>query len=147
MVRLILYFVSAAAIAGMLSLMVLVIFFDFKLSFIISSLLGFIFGLFSLGFTQRTLKSETLEINASNKHPQKPLKWYEERVREQIKDMRFRYAGKDEQGKELFKPRTLYRVFEPDIELEVSPYDITITASRLMIRLIVSYTEIDKVRS
>ena len=69
--------------------------------------------------------------------------WYEERVREQINDMRFFADGKNDQGQEIFRPRALYRVFEPEIYLDVETYSITVTASRLMIRLISAYVEIE----
>tara|TARA_Y100000031_G_C7906152_1_gene241738 strand:- start:6 stop:437 length:432 start_codon:yes stop_codon:yes gene_type:complete len=133
-------------IAGLLSVSILSIFTDFKLALIISTLLGFIFGLFSLGFTQRTLSSQTLEITTGNKHPERPMSWYEDRVREQINDMRFFADGTNEQGQEIFRPRALYRVFEPDIFLDVETYAITVTASRLMIRLISTYVEIEPVK-
>lgn len=143
MLRLLLYFLLAAMIAGLLSVTILVIFVDLKLALIISTLVGFIFGLFSLGFTQRTLSSQTLEITTGNKHPERPMRWYEDRVREQINDLRFIDDGKNAQGQEVFKPRALYKVFEPNIYLEVETYSITVTASRLMIRLIASYVEIE----
>ncbi len=143
MIRLLTYFLLAALIAGILSVSVLAIFLEFKLALIISALVSFIFGLFALGFTQRTLSSQTLEINASNKHPDRPMYWYDERVREQISDMRFYAEPKTVDGREIFKPRGLYRVFEPDIVLERDPYSITVTASRLMIRLISTYVEVE----
>lgn len=133
----------AALIGGLLSVTMLTIFLEFKLALIISTFVAFIFGLFSLGFTQRTLSSQTFEITTGNKHPKRPMRWYEERVREQIADMRFIECGKDENGVEHFKPRALYRVFEPDIELCVETYSISLTASRLMIRLVSKYVEIE----
>lgn len=143
MLRLLLYFLGAALVAGILAVMVLVMFFEFKLAFIISSLVGLIFGLFALGFTQRILGSQQIEINAGNKHPERPLKWYEERIRAQINDMRFLYAGKDSSGIERYQPRALYKVFEPEIFLEVTPYLISVKASRLMMRIICDYVEMD----
>lgn len=142
MYRALAYFSLAGFIMALLSFMILAVFFPFTLSLIIACLLGTIFGLFSLGFMQRTLPSQTLEINSGNKDPEKPMRWYEERVREQINDMRFIFKEVHE-GTEVFKPRALYRVFEPNIYLETSPFEITVRASRLMIRLISTYVEIE----
>lgn len=104
-------------------------------------ILIFIAGCLYLGFKVRPLASKTLEVSSGNKHPQRPMKWYEDRIREQIRDLRFKSAGiKD--GVETFTPTTLYKVYEPNIYLEVTPYTITVSASRLMIRLIATYIEI-----
>jgi hypothetical protein len=121
---------------------ILVIFMEFKLAFIISGIFGLIFSLFSLGFTQRVLRTVYFEINSKNKNPQKPLNWYEERVRTQIADMGFELLSKEGEV-EKYCPRALYRVYEPAMVLEVNPYFIGIKASRLMIRLISTYVEID----
>lgn len=117
-------------------------FMDFKLAFIISGVFGFVFSLFALGFTQRVLRTVYFEINSKNKDSQKGLNWYEERIRTQVFDMGFQLLSK-EGGVEKYNPRALYRVYEPAMTIEVTPFYIGINASRLMIRLISSYIEIE----
>lgn len=94
-----------------------------------------IFGFFCSGFMQRTLKTEELFINASNKDPQKGLRWYEEQIRDTLYSFRFTYTGTIG-NVEHFKASGLYQVFESNIELEVSPFEIRLRASRLQIRII-----------
>jgi hypothetical protein len=121
---------------------VLSIFMDFKLAFIISGIFGLIFSLFAFGFTQRVLRTVYFEINSKNKDSQKALKWYEERVRTQVFEMGFKLTSKEGQL-ETYLPRALYRVYEPSMTIEVNPYFIGIKASRLMVRLISTYVEIE----
>ncbi|MBD65721.1 MAG: hypothetical protein CME62_10975 [Halobacteriovoraceae bacterium] len=103
----------------------------------------FIAGSLFLGFKVRPLKSKTFEVTSGNKHPDRPMAWYENRIREQIKDLRFEKL-KSENGVEYYKPRSLYQVNEPELSLEVTPYVISVTGSRLMIRLISTYVEIEE---
>ncbi len=135
------FFTGGLVLCLLLLLPVLTIVLDFKLAFIISLLIGFIFGLFCLGFMQRVLKSESIEVNAGNKHKDRPLSWYEERIREQIHDLPFRY-DETVDGVEVYIPRALYKVYEPNIYLEITPYDIKFTGSRLMVRLVRAYIEL-----
>src|SRR5690606_30590900 len=92
-------------------------------------------GFFSSGFMQRTLKSETLTINASNKDPQKSLRWYEDEIRTILFSFRYEKLT-NEKGIEEYRPFGLYRVFEPHIILEINPYEINLTASRVVCRII-----------
>lgn len=124
-----------------LGLIVLFLFTEIKLALIISLFYSFILSLSVLGFTQRTLKSVTLEVNMNNKSSDKGMKWYEDRIRKQILDNGFQFFDKEDMA-EVFKPRTLYKVYEPTIYLEVETYCITVKASRLMVRMIADYIEI-----
>ena len=120
------------------------IFMSYKLGLLIGSISGCIFGLFCIGFMLRPLEQIEFEIHSGNKKPDFPMSWYEERVRVQIRDMGFTLEKKVG-GREYYLPRALQRVYELNLELEVSPYMIHVKASRLMIRLIATYVEIDEV--
>ncbi len=117
--------------------------YDFKFGLILGTIVGIIFGLFGVGFTERVLASKSFEITADNKNPKIGLKVYEAMVREQISNMGFQFHCKKD-AIEIFTPRALYKIFEPNVELEVNPYYIRVIGSRLFIRLISSYTEIEE---
>jgi hypothetical protein len=89
----------------------------------------------------RKLKVEEMEINTSNKDPQKGLDWYEDKIRERLKDLRFEFK-EEKDGVEIFKPRGLYKVYESDVEIERTPYHIRLKGSRLFLRWVQDLTEI-----
>ena len=120
------------------------IFISYKLGLLIGSISGCVFGLFCIGFMLRPLEQIEFEIHSGNKKPDFPMSWYEERVRAQIRDMGFTLEKKLG-DREFYLPRALQKVYEVNLELEVSPYIIHIKASRLMIRLIATYVEIEEV--
>lgn len=89
----------------------------------------------------RNLKEVKFEINTQNKDPEKGLRWYEEQIIEQIKDMRYReYLTL--KGIRKFRPTGLYQVLESKIELHTSPYAINIKCSKMMRRIISDLVEI-----
>lgn len=110
-------------------------------SVLIASIVASIFALFSFGFMIRILKRSSFEINSSNKASDKGLKWYQERIQEQARDMRFLCIEKTSE-REVYSPQTLYRVYESDIVVEISPYDIRISCSRMMLRIILDYLDL-----
>lgn len=135
MSRLALYYFGGFCIVWPFVFLGAVIVYPFKLAFIIASIFAAIAGLMSSGFMVRKLKVEEFEINTTNKDPEKGLDWYEDIIREQLRDMRFVY--KTTIGStEIFKPRGLYRIYESDIELERQAYWIRLKGSRLFVRLI-----------
>lgn len=141
MSRFLVYFFSGLAISWPFVFLGAAIALDIKLAAIVATIVGFIIGLMSSGFMVRKLKVEEVEINTNNKDPDKGLDWYEERIREQLKDMRF--VPKIKKGDtEIFKPRGLYRIFESDIELERQVYWIRLRASRLFLRIIEDLIEV-----
>lgn len=106
-----------------------------------SSVVGLIYSFFVVGFMSRNLKEVKFEINTQNKDPEKGLRWYEEQIIEQIKDMRYReYLTL--KGIRKFRPTGLYQVLESKIELHTSPYAINIKCSKMMRRIISDLVEI-----
>lgn len=135
MSRFLFYLFAGFVIAWVFVFLGSVIVLEAKLAAIVATIAGGIMGLMSSGFMVRKLKVEEIEINTTNKDPDKGLDWYEEQIREQLRDMRF--ISKCRLGAtETFKPRGLYRIFESDIELERQVYWIRLRASRLFLRLI-----------
>ncbi len=135
-------YIFIGALAGFIPVFLLIsLIVEPKLGLIIGLLVGLISGLFSLGFMQRVLAQVAFEINMQNKAFDRGMSWYEERVREQINHMGFAY-DRTEGKEEIFKPRALHKLFQPEVRLEVDTYYIHVVASRLMVRLIATYVEI-----
>lgn len=91
---------------------------DFYKALTIGLICGFIFSALSLGFMIRVLKSETLTITVENKNPELPMGWYEDIIMEQIALMGFIRKEKTIDGIEVFEPRALMKVYEPNLFLE-----------------------------
>lgn len=109
---------------------------------IAAAVVGFVYCLFVVGFMVRHLAIVEFEINAQNKDPEKGLRWYEEKILEQIHDMRYReYLSTGELRK--FRPTGLYQVLESKIELRVSAYDISMKSSKMMRRILGDLVEIN----
>ena len=116
--------------------------YPFLKALLASSIIGFVYSLFVVGFMVRQLKEVVFEINAQNKDPEKGLRWYEEQILEQILDMRYReYLNVD--GLRKFRPTGLYLVLESKIELRVTPYAISVKSSRMMCRILGDLVEIN----
>lgn len=111
-------------------------------SLLLGSIIGFLYGLFSMGFMVRQLKRTKFVIDSSNKRVDKGLLWYEEKIKEQARDLRFKEIFRSD-NKVVYRPSTLYRVFESEIIIELSPYDISISCSRMMMRIILDYIDFD----
>lgn len=135
MKRLVKYFLMAFAIMVVAAFPVAWFAFELRQALFLSGVAGLVFGFFCSGLMERTLKTEVLVINASTKDPQKPLKWYEEQIRSTLWSMRFLHLT-TEGGVEIYKPQGLYQIFESKISLEITPYEITLTASRMFCRII-----------
>ena len=119
-----------------------IIYQDFYKSLTIGLICGGIFAAMSLGFMIRELKSQVLTITAENKNPELPMSWYDDTIMEQIALMGFTQKEKSSEGIEIFEPRALMKVYEPNLYLEKTPYMIEVKASRLMIHLISENVEI-----
>lgn len=143
MLRLLKYYIGGALFVYPLVFIGFIFFFPLKLALLTSAIASLLFGLFSCGFMVRTLKVETLEINSTNKDPQKGLDWYQERIFEQLYDLRFITMNKSKEFT-TFSPRGLYKIYESDVSVERTPYYIKITASRLVLKLISSYVDLSQ---
>ena len=111
-------------------------------SLLLGTIIGFLYGLFAMGFMVRQLKRTKFVIDSSNKKIDKGLLWYQERIEEQARDLRFKEVLRSS-NKIIYRPSTLYRVFESEIIIELSPYDISISCSRMMMRIILDYLDFD----
>lgn len=138
--RIIKYFSLGFSASSVLSFSVTIFFLPFKLSLIISWLVGLIYGLFCIGFMVRTLKVIEFEINVQNKDPQKGFHWYKEQIERQLNYML--YEKEDFFEGVIYHPRRLYRIFESPVKLTYNPYYITISSSRMMMRILLELVEI-----
>ena len=139
--RLLKYFFLGFISGFVLFLPVMWIKYPLEKAAIAAAIVGFIYSLFVIGFMVRHLSQVEFEINAQNKDPEKGLKWYEDRILQQISDMRYReYLQTGELRK--FRPTGLYQVLESKIELRVSAYDITVKSSKMMRRILSDLVEI-----
>ena len=129
------------AIATILSFIFCLLFYPWTQALFLSFILGFLYALFAFGFSIRTLKRVSFIINAKNKKPDVGLIWYQEKIVEQAKDMRF-LLKEHHHDKIVFKPQSLYQVFESEIVLEITAYELKLTCSRMMLRIILDYLEL-----
>lgn len=102
---------------------------------------GFIYALFSAGFMTRMMKTAVLEVTPANKDPQKGIQWYEDEIKQQIRDMRFKKVGK-QSGFEVYHPQGFRKLWEGRIELTSDAYHVRVVASRMMIRILSDIVEI-----
>ena len=116
-------------------------FYGFKQGAVMASVAGFVYALFCVGFMARLMKTQILEVNTSNRDPEKGMDWYANEIRHQVKQMRFKQIGKGREI-EVFHPTGLYRVWERKVELSAGPYEVRVKASRFMIRVLSDLVEI-----
>lgn len=141
MQRLMKYFILGSIIAYPVVFIGFIFFFPFKLALVSSAVASIIFGVFCSGLMVRTLDTQSFEINTTNKKPDKGLNWYEERIYEQLYDLRFLKSSKSGEIT-TFTPRGLYKIYESEVSVQRTPYYIKVTGSRLVIRLISTYVDI-----
>lgn len=127
-----------------------ILFYDLGQAILMAAIAGCIYGLFCVGFMTRLMKTAQLEVNSSNRDPQKGLSWYADEIRQQIRDLRFKRVGsgsKVDPALEVYHPTGLYRVWERRIELRVDAYEVKVRASRFVIRVMSDLVEIEPVKS
>lgn len=139
--RVIRYFLIGFFLASVFCFFALVWFLPLKLSFIISGILGFIYGLFCIGFMVRTLRVVEFEITTQNKNPERGFLWYREELEDQLLHMP--YSKEIVGDKLIYKPRRLYQIYESPVEITFEPYFINIKASRMMMRILLDVIELN----
>jgi hypothetical protein len=133
-IRLIKYFLVGFAIGFVLIFLPVFMFYEARLAMLVGTIFGSLYGLFVAGFMIRTLRFEELEIIPAKLGENKSLDWYYNTVIGHLEDMR--YSRQNDEINIIYKPRTLYRVFEPDVIIQKDAYSLKITASRMMIRML-----------
>lgn len=107
--------------------------------------LTFIFSLFFItNLKYHNLKKETFEITPSNKDPLTPMHWYRDEIMSQMYVLRWRLA-EDTAEKKVWIPRGMTRVMEDSFTMSYSPYIISISGSRNMIKMMKSFLEFEKI--
>lgn len=114
-------------------------------TFLIASFI--IFFLFAvatyLHLTQeRGLKS--FEINPQNKDSQKGFQWYEDEIISIMKSFRHELAS-DENGKKIWIPFGRWKITGKEFIMERTPYSISITGTRSMVKIVLSQLDIEKI--
>lgn len=140
-IRIFRYFFIGFILASSVSFIFLLVFVKIELSFIIALILGFIYGLFCMGFMVRTLKVIEFEITTQNKAKDKGFLWYREQIEDQMLYMPFKRIQLE--NKVIYKPRRLYKVYESPIEVMYEPYYINIKGSRVMMRILLDILELE----
>jgi hypothetical protein len=133
--RLLLYFGGGFLFLFVLIFLVLISFYPVKLTLVIASIFGFMYGLFTMGFMTRSLKREHLEIVPSKLGQNQGLEFYKSLILDHMSDLRY-ILTEESPNRVVFSPRTLYRIFETNVIIEWDQYQINVTASRLMIRML-----------
>lgn len=93
---------------------------------------------------RRLMKTRVLKVTPANKDPEKGLVWYSDEIRQQLYDMRFIKVGKSSTF-EVFHPVGLNKVWERKVELSIDPYEVKVTGSRFVIRVLSDLVEIKPV--
>jgi hypothetical protein len=105
---------------------------------------GGLSGLFMSFHLGRTLAAESFEINSSNKDRMKGLSWYEEEIISHLKDLRY-YMKVDQRDLKVWEPSPYARTMGGEVKMEVTPYAITITGPRGVVRILKSILDLDKI--
>lgn len=105
-------------------------------------------SIFSLFFfthlKYNNLKTETFEINATNKDKLTPMSWYENVIISQMNMLRWNLI-ENTREKKVWVPRGQTRVMENSFTMEYSPYLIVIKGSRNMIKMMKSFLDLEKI--
>lgn len=120
--------------------LILTIFTSWKLGL----LFGLLAGLFTSFQLARNLTRESFEINATNKDKTKGLKWYEDEIIAMMNDLRYQLI-EDKNNVKVWQPRLRARVMGGEFKMEVTPYSITITGPRGMVRIVKSVLDLTKI--
>ncbi len=129
----------------------------YKFIFILPLFLLFIFPwqvvivltlIFSLFFfthlKYNNLKLETYEITPAIKNPRTPMNWYRDVIINQMYVLRWNLV-EDTPEKKVWKPRGQTRVMEDSFTMTYSPYLISISGSRNMIKMMKSFLDLEKI--
>jgi hypothetical protein len=114
------------------------------LSLPVGLLFGSIFGLFMAMHLSRNLQTETFEITIQNKDHQKGFAFYEAEIISIMHDMRYELILDTKENK-IWQPRPRARVMGGKFTMQVSPYSITITGPRGIVRIVTSMLDIQKI--
>lgn len=109
---------------------------------------GLVFGgllaLFMSFHSGRSLSSETFEINSTNKDKMKGLSWYEEEIISHLHDLRY-VLKVNERNLKIWEPSVRSRVMGGEVKMEVTPYAITVTGPRGVVRILKSILDLNKI--
>jgi hypothetical protein len=130
------YFLYVAVPVGL----VLTMIGNWKVGLVFGCLAGF-FAAFHLG---RSLQAETFEINASNKDRMKGLTWYQEEIAQHMRDLRYQLIV-DETNLKEWQPSPRARIMGGNFRMETTPYSITISGPRGVIRILKSILDLNKI--
>ena len=118
------------------------------ISLVASWQVGIVFGgliaLFMSFHSGRSLTSETFEINSTNKDKMKGLSWYEEETISHLHDLRY-ILKVNERNLKVWEPSIRSRVMGGEVKMEVTPYSITITGPRGVVRILKSILDLNKI--
>lgn len=93
-------------------------------------------------YRERLLQS--FEINTQNKDKQKGFQWYEDEIISIMGSFRHELAA-EENGKKVWIPFGRWRTTGKEFVMERTPYSITITGTRSMVRIVLSQLDIEKI--
>lgn len=117
---------------------------SFFLSLQVGMVFGGIIGLFMAVHLGRNLQIESFEINTQNKDRQKGFAFYEEEIISIMRDMRYELL-QDSREVKVWQPRVRGRVMGGEFKMEVTPYSLTISGPRGIVRIVTSMLDIQKI--
>lgn len=114
-------------------------------TFLIASFIIFIlFAIISYLQLTKERSLQTFEITTQNKDSQKGFQWYEDEIISIMKSFRHEMMS-DEEGKKTWVPFGRWKSTGKIFIMERTPYSITITGTRSMVRIVLSQLDLEKI--
>ncbi len=114
-------------------------------TFLIASFIIFLlFGIISYLQLTKERGLQTFEITTKNKDSQKGFQWYEDEIVMIMKSFRHELTL-DVDGKKTWVPFGRWKSTGKEFIMERTPYSISITGTRSMVRIVLSQLDIEKI--
>lgn len=114
-------------------------------TFLLASFIIFLlFGIASYLHLTRERQLQTFEITTQNKDSQKGFQWYEDEVTGILRSFRHELSG-EENGRQVWVPFGRWRSTGKEFIVERTPYSLTLTGTRSMVRIVLSQLDLEKI--
>jgi hypothetical protein len=114
-------------------------------TFLLASFIIFLlFGIASYIHLTRERSLQSFEITTQNKDSQKGFQWYEDEIISIMRSFRHELST-DEDGRKVWVPFGRWKITGKEFIIERTPYSISITGTRSMVRIVLSQLDIEKI--